>query len=47
MKDYSDFSKMYVQDICDVLNEVGAKMSTATSEKPFSLDNIVSKISKQ
>ncbi len=39
MKYYSEFTKVYVQDICDALNSVGILMSDRTIKKPFAPEN--------
>ncbi|MDL5049684.1 hypothetical protein QQ054_27080 [Oscillatoria amoena NRMC-F 0135] len=36
MREYSEYTKKYVQDICDALNEVGIKMKDFEETKDFS-----------
>ncbi len=39
MKYYSEFTKIYVQEICDALNSAGILMKDRTIKKPFTPDN--------
>jgi hypothetical protein len=39
MKYYSEFTKVYVQDICDALNNIGFLMTDRTGKIPFVPEN--------